>query len=121
MKKIQSDNEYDHLMYKIDQLMAKGSENVSQEELAEIRSLALIVQEYEQSKYIVEAPTTLTGMIEMRMYELKLNQKQMAEKLNVSPAKLSLIMSGKQRADIAFLKAVHKILDVDAGFVLEHA
>lgn len=55
------------------------------------------------------------------MFELKLKQKDLAEKLNVSNAKLSLIMNGKQKPDIAFLKAVHTQLQVDANFILEHA
>lgn len=101
--------------------MAKGSQNVSKEELEKIHALALSAQAFEQEKYIIDAPTTLTGMIEMRMFELKLKQKDLAEKLNVSNAKLSLIMNGKQRPDIAFLKAVHIQLQVDANFILEHA
>jgi hypothetical protein len=34
-------------------------------------------------------------------------------------AKLSLIMSGKQRPDISYLKAVHKELQIDANVLLE--
>jgi antitoxin component HigA of HigAB toxin-antitoxin module len=121
MNKISNDADYNIVMAKIDSLMAKGSESVSKEELGEIRTLALTAQSYEQEKYVVEAPSTLTGMIEMRMFELKLKQKDLAEKLNVSNAKLSLIMNGKQKPDIDFLKAVHSQLHVDAEFILEHA
>jgi HTH-type transcriptional regulator / antitoxin HigA len=41
-------------MSKIDCLMAKGSENISKEELGEIRALAELAQEYEQTKYKVD-------------------------------------------------------------------
>lgn len=58
-------------MARIDGLMAKGSGNVSKEELMEIRKLAQSAQDYEQAKYVVEAPTSLIGMIEMRMFEMK--------------------------------------------------
>jgi len=119
--KITNDADYDKVMGKIDSLMAKGSESVSKEELAEIRAWALSAQSYEQEKYVIEAPTTLAGMIEMRMFELKLKQKDLAEKLKISNAKLSLIMNGKQKPDITFLKAVHTELNVDAEFILEHA
>jgi len=121
MKKINDDTDYAEVMSKIDSLMSKGSEKVSAEELADIRSLALIAQSYEQGKYLIEAPTTLVGMIEMRMYEMKLKQKELAKKLNVSDAKLSLIMNGKQKPGIDFLKAVHSQLNIDAEFILEHA
>ena len=89
-------------------------------ELAEIRALALAAQHYEQQKYTVAAPVTLGGMIEMRMYEMRLKQKDLAKKLNISDAKLSLIMNGKQRPDVDFLKAVHTELHVDAEFILQH-
>jgi len=119
-EKINTDSDYTAVMAKIDSLMAKGSNNVSQMELAEIRELALTAQDYEQQKYVIAAPTTLNGMIEMRMYEMRLKQKDLAKKLKVSDAKLSLIMNGKQRPDLDFLKAVHIELNVDAEFILQH-
>ena len=47
-----NDSDYTKVMAKIDGLMTKGSENVSKEELKEIKQLALTAQEYEQQKYI---------------------------------------------------------------------
>ena len=121
MKEIKNEDDYKQVMAKIDGLMAKGSGNVSKEELGEIRTLAQSAQGYEQAKYVIEAPTTLVGMIEMRMYEMKLKQRDLAKKLNVSDAKLSLIMNGKQKPGLDFLKAVHSQLRIDAEFILEHA
>jgi len=121
MKDIKNKADYHKVMAKIDGLMAKGSDKVSKEELNEIRMLAQGAQRYEQTQHVIEAPTTLVGMIEMRMYEMKLRQRDLAKKLNVSEAKLSLIMNGKQKPDIDFLKAVHSQLNIDAGFILEHA
>ena len=108
-------------MAEIDSLMAKGTGSVSRDELSTIRMLALSAQGYEQGKYVIEPPTTLIGMIEMRMYEMKLKQRDLAKKLNVSDAKLSLIMNGKQKPGVEFLKAVHSQLHIDAEFILEHA
>jgi HTH-type transcriptional regulator/antitoxin HigA len=121
MKKITTDAGYNEVMARIDSLMAKGSDGVSKEELAEIRSLAQTAQAYEQATYVIDTPTTLIGMIEMRMFEMKLKQKDLAKKLKVSDAKLSLIMNGKQQVSIDFLKAVHTELHIDAEFILEHA
>lgn len=47
--------DYSQVMGKIDSLMAKGSDKVSEEELAEIRSLAQKAQAYEQTKYVIDA------------------------------------------------------------------
>lgn len=121
MDKIKKEADYKLVMLEIDRLMAKGSKNVSLEELAEIRKLAISAQEYEQAKYVIEPPDSLIGMIEMRMYEMKLKQKDLADKLNISTTKLSLIMNGKQKADVEFLKSVHAELNVDAEFILKHA
>ena len=51
VKRIENDSDYTVVMAKIDSIMVKGSENVSKEELAEIRELALAAQVYEQQKY----------------------------------------------------------------------
>ncbi len=121
MKSIKNEADYSEVMAKIDSLMSKGSDNVLREELIEIRQLALAAQQYEQQKYKISAPKTLTGMIEMRMYEMRLKRKDLAKKLKISDAKLSLIMNGKQRPDLDFLKAVHTELNVDAEFILQNA
>ena len=120
VKNIFDDSEYAKVMAKIEGMMARGSHNVTPDELAEIRSLAIAAQQYEEGKYKVAAPSTLAGMIEMRMYEMRLKQTDLAKKLNISDAKLSLILNGKQKPDVDFLKAVHIQLKVDAEFILKH-
>src|SRR5690606_15494934 len=89
MNMINQEADYDTVMARIDGLMAKGSKHVSKDELAEIRDLALKAQAYEQERYQIEPPQTLVGMIEMRMYEMKLKQKDLAKKLLISTTKLS--------------------------------
>jgi len=53
---INNDADYAILMGKIDRLMDRGSNSVSEEELEEIRQLALSAQEYEQQKYSLVSP-----------------------------------------------------------------
>lgn len=118
-KKITSKADYKTAMARIEQLMAKGSENLTKTELAEIRKLAIAAEGYEHSIYEIEMPTTLAGILEMKMYEMHLKQKEMAQKLKVSDTKLSMILNGKQKPDIAFLKAVHKELHLDANILLK--
>ena len=57
----------------------------------------------------------------MHMYEMHLKRKDLAKKLKISDTKLSLIMNGKQRPDIEFLKAIYSELNVDGAFILDHA
>ena len=112
---------YEKIKAETERLMNKGSKNVTPAELAKIRSLALAAQAYEKSIFTIEPPATLAGIIEMKMYEMRLKQKDLAGKLKVSKAKLSLILNGKQKADVAFLKAVHSELHIDANVLLEMA
>lgn len=115
---ISSKQEYNTAMKRIDALMKKGEGNLTKKENIELRQLALEAQAYEKSIYTIPAPSTIEGMIELRMYEMKLKQHQVAEKLGISSTKLSMILNGKQKMDLNFLKAVHTELNIDADFLL---
>jgi len=54
MEKINNDTDYNKVMADIEALMAKGSQNVSKEELEEISKMALLAQGYEQGKYVFD-------------------------------------------------------------------
>lgn len=49
--KINTEFDYKDIMSRINNLMAKGSKNVTDDELAEIQELALAAQKYEQDRY----------------------------------------------------------------------
>jgi HTH-type transcriptional regulator/antitoxin HigA len=72
-------------------------------------------------QYAIHAPQTIEGILELRMYELKLKQTQLAKILGVTEAKLSRILNGKMSPDVAFLKALHEKLGIDADFLLTAA
>jgi HTH-type transcriptional regulator/antitoxin HigA len=57
----------------------------------------------------------------MRTSKYKISSEtEHAETLGVSPAKLSMIMSGKQKPDIPFIKAPHAKLNLPADFILKN-
>jgi len=118
--KVKNEQQHAELLAQVDVLMRKGEKNVTSEESEEIRQMGLALQEYELEVYPISPPKTLEGMIELRMYELRLKQKDLAETLGVTPVKLSMILSGKQKPDVHFLKALYKKLNVPAEFILEH-
>jgi len=118
---MKSKKAYEATMGRIDELMKKGEANLTKREADEIRKLALEAQQYEKNMYSIPAPKTIQGIIELRMYELKLTQSKLAKILGVTDAKLSQILNGKRDPDVRFLKAVHEKLKVDATFLLTHA
>ena len=121
--KMKSGNERDYqaTMKKIDALMKKGEKNLTKKEAEEIRALALAAQAYEKSIYTIPAPKTLEGLIELKMYERRLKQKELARLLGIGEPKLSQIMSRKRKPDVAFLKAAHEHLGIDGNTLLEYA
>jgi HTH-type transcriptional regulator/antitoxin HigA len=119
--KIENEKQYNAAMKKIDALMKKGESKLTNKEANELRTLALAAQAYEKSIYTIPAPKTLEGLIELKMYERKLKQKELAKLLGIGEPKLSQIMSKKRKPDVAFLKAAHKRLGIDGNILLEFA
>src|SRR4030095_929883 len=117
--RIQNKEVYELTMKEIDALMKKGEENLSQKELERLRILADAAENYEDTHEPLPVPSALPDMIRMKMFQLKLKQHYTARLLGVSEAKLSLIMSGKQKPDIYFIKALHEKLNLDANQILE--
>jgi len=118
MKAIKTEAEYKKTMSEILRLMNKGEAALSKIESEKLRSMALVAQAYEKSIYTVPLPTTVEGMIELRMYEMKLKQKELAKLMGVTEPKLSQILSGKRDPDVQFLKAAYQKLHIDPAFLL---
>lgn len=119
--KVETEKQYNAAIKKIDALMKKGENNLTDQEAGELRILALAVQEYEKTIYTIPAPKTLEGLIELKMYEHKLKQKELAKMLGVTESKLSQILSRKRRPDVDFLKAARNRLGIDGNVLLEYA
>ena len=120
IEQIKTEPQYRRAMAKILNLMNKGEANLSVSQTEKLRDLAVAAQSYEKSIYTIPPPTTLEGMIELKMYERKLKQKELAKLMGLSEPKLSQILSGKRVPDVAFLKAAHQKLGIDASFLLNH-
>ena len=120
MKSIKTEAQYKRAMDEILTLMNKGEVNLSKPETDKLRGMALAAQAYEKSIYTIPPPSTLEGMIELKMYERRLKQKELAKLMGLSEPKLSQILTGKRAPDIAFLKAAHQRLGIDASFLLNH-
>jgi HTH-type transcriptional regulator / antitoxin HigA len=105
---IKSEAQYRRAMEVIFTLMNKGEANLSRSQSDKLRKLAVAAQSYEKSIYAIPPPTTLEGMIELKMYERKLKQKELAKLMGLSEPKLSQILTGKRVPDVAFLKAAHQ-------------
>ena len=120
MMTINTENDYKSAIAGIEVFIKKGFSNLTKKETGELEKISRAVAAYEKQYYPVPRPETLAEMIELKMYEMRLTQKKLSELLKIAPDKLSLILSGKRSPDVAFLKAAHQNLGIDAEFLLKH-
>jgi len=116
---IQNKEVYELTMKEIDTLMKKGEKNLSEPELVRLSTLAEAAEDYEDRFEPLPIPSSLGDMVRMKMVQLKLKQHYTARLLGVSEAKFSLIVNGKQKPDIYFIKALHDKLKIDANHLLQ--
>ena len=76
---ISNEKSYKLALKKVDDLMKLGSQKITFDQAKEITTLAKSIQTYEKNLYTITPPTTLAGMIELKMYEMKLKQVELAK------------------------------------------
>ena len=98
-----------------------GFDNLTPKEAKALDQYTQIVKAYEDVHYTIELPQTVQGLIELKMYERKLKQKELAAMLNTTDTKLSEIMHHKRKPSLSFLKALHQVLGIDGNLLLKIA
>ena len=98
-----------------------GFGNLSAKEKLSLNKYTGIVKEYEDVNFTIPMPQTVEGLIELKMYERKLKQKELAKLLNTTDTKLSEIMHRKRKPSLSFLKAMHEVLGIDGNLLLKIA
>ena len=128
MNKIRSEKEYKAVMKTIETLLdnvtrSGGFHLLPKEESTMLGQLSKLAEGYEDNmmQLMPIKPKTIQEAVEFKMAEQKLTQAKLAKKLGIGAPKLSQILTGKREPDVIFLKALHKKLKIDAGFLLAHA
>lgn len=121
---ISSPKAYHETMVAIYQLMDKGESNLSEAELTQLAAMSAAAEKYEDEVLGLQPkkePESIPEMVELKMFEYKLTQTKLATEMGIRQSKISAILSGKRKPDLSFLKGIHKVLHIDAKFLLEHA
>lgn len=119
MKKINSKKAYDTALNEVYNLMRKGENSLTDKELNFIEATSKTIQAYEVIHYPFPTPKTISEMVELKMYEKKLNRINLAKLLGIGAPKLSQILNNKREPDVSFLKALHEKLGLDGNFILD--
>jgi HTH-type transcriptional regulator/antitoxin HigA len=116
---IKTQEAYELTMTEIDTLMKRGEADLNTNELSRLSNLIKAAEQYEFQNEPLPMPSSFQDIVRMKIYKLQMSQTYAAKLLGVSDAKFSLIMNGKQKPDIYFIKAVHEKLKIDGNTILQ--
>ena len=120
MEAITNEIDYNKALNKVNLLMKKGEDNLTEADAESIIFFANKIQDFEKVHYPFPMPKNIAEMVELKMFEKKINRVGLASILGIDAPKLSQIMNGKRKPDLTFLKALHQKLGIDGNFILEH-
>ena len=124
LDKIRSKEQYEAINQMIEKYIVKatdlgGFHKLSLKEDSELSRISFLARDFEKVMMLpMELKQSLNSIVQHRLNEMKINQGDLAELINVSGSKISKILSGKQEPDIHFLKSIHKHLGIDGNLLL---
>lgn len=87
--------------------------------ISEDHVLMLVPIGQQQPAIKIKQPTNNVEMIELKMYENKWKQKDLATVLEISETRLSEIIKGKRKVNLDLAKRLYLKLNIDADFILK--
>jgi HTH-type transcriptional regulator/antitoxin HigA len=115
-----NEKEYKKTVARIEELLKLVDKDTSTDNpyLQELIVLSDIVEKYETEHYLIGTPS-LRDVIELRMFEMKLKQKDLAVLLETSTSRISEYLNGKRDITIEIARALHKKLNIDSDIILQ--
>ena len=120
MEKIINDKQYKKYVSRIETLLTKVDNETPKDnsDFIELDRISNLVAEYEEVYLPISKPS-LIDIIKLRMFEMDLSQKKLAELLGVSASRISEYLNGKREFSLKIAKRLHKKLDIDAEIILD--
>ena len=119
MAQIKTEQEYRSLLKRIDELVEIVNDDTpkSSKEYVELDIISGLVAEYEDVHYPISKPS-LADTIKLRLYEMGITQKKLAEMLGISPARVSEILTGKCEPTLKVARDICRKLDISPDIAL---
>lgn len=119
MKTIETQEQYDKAIHRIEELYRQTDEDTSIDNplMIELDELGRMVEQYEDVHYPISKPS-LVATIKLRMYEMGISQKKLAELLQISQSRLSAYLNGKSVPSLKTARRISQSLNIDADIVL---
>ena len=119
MTRIENKAQYEWAIARVEELLPVVGENTPQDDPNSIELVLLsnLVADYSDEHFAIGSPT-LVDVIKLRMYEMGLTQKALAQLLGISPARMSEIITGRKEPTFHIAREMSKKLDIDPSIVL---
>ena len=122
IQSITNEVEYQAVLEAIEPFLQKGFDNLTVEEDDELARMSALIEEYEAVHYPMPfKPKTMVEMLELKMFERKLKQKDLAKVLQVTENRISEVMNGKRKVNMDLAKRLYLELNIDPHFILTYA
>lgn len=86
--------------------------------MKELIEVSDIIEQYEEIHFPIGLPS-LNEVIELRMFEMKLKQKDVASLLNTSASRVSDYLTGKREITLNVARSLHQKLNIDSDIILQ--
>ncbi|MDX2128522.1 MAG: helix-turn-helix domain-containing protein [Chloroherpetonaceae bacterium] len=124
--KIKTKSEYTAAIKKLETWAQKNPDGNDPETNMKMQMISEAIEAYEDKSLPssfreIPQPTTIPDALRYKMYELNLDQKDLAKKLGIAPTRISEILSKKRKINLSLAKKLHSKLGLDPRFILEKA
>ena len=119
MAELTNEKQYEVVLERIEELLPLISNDTpaTDRNMIELVIISDLAEEYEEKHYPIYIPT-LPEVIRLRMAEMGLSQKALAELLGVSPSRISEYMTGKAEPTLKVARLLNQKLDIDPNILL---
>ena len=119
--KIKTQADYYLTMAKIETYLAKGFDNLTDEEDEKLEKLSKEVSHYEKIHFPMPVKHDLTVILDAYMKEHNFSKQDLALFLEVGNSTLSEILNKKRPITLDFAKKLHSKIHLDGNLILEMA
>ncbi len=116
IKPIKTEQEYRLALKKMETVF-HAKPNTTEGDILEL--LALVIEDYEEKHYKIEALTPLEAL-KCEMEEQGLTQTSLAKRFGMSKSAISEILNGKRDMSVRFMKYLHNDLGIPANVLLSY-
>lgn len=119
MTQIETYEQYEALLKRIEHLLEITDEDtpLDSPEMIELDILSKLISDYSDEHFAVGTPS-LIDILKLRMFELGLTQKSLAELIGVSTSRINDYITGKCEPTLKIARIMKQKLNIDADIIL---